>query len=171
MGRQQGKLCRPFAVFGITSRLSPDCQHVAWQSRLPESEWMNTRLEKKEFLFCGKRGSRNGILSQERMCLGQAQRITAVNQWRKKWKGVLQNLKQVNLKSFTVLFCNCMYSILWLSFHGCLRLCACKLGRESQPILPLCRVFRVLGANSYYIISLDLCSGLLCYGGIITSLL
>lgn len=43
------------AVFGITFHLSPDLQHKARQSRLPESERTHVLLEKKKkkFLFCG----------------------------------------------------------------------------------------------------------------------
>lgn len=77
---------------------------------------MNTLLEKKEFLSCGNRGRRNQILTQERVCLGQTWRITSVNQGKN--MRVLKYFKQVNLKSFALLFCNLIYFILYGIFMG-----------------------------------------------------
>lgn len=88
-------------------------------------------------------------------------------------KGGFTVFEAKEFEVFCPLILNHMYFIPWLSFHGCFRLCVCEreLGGKSQPILPIGRVFRVFGAGSYYLISLDLCSSLPCYRGIITSLL
>lgn len=54
-GSQRGGTCGPLAVFGITSQLNADHQYTVWLSRFPGSKGVNTLLEKKEFLFGGKR--------------------------------------------------------------------------------------------------------------------